>query len=209
MNESSSIDQTTTTEATEAAPVETAAAEAIPRAAAADPAIGSTEEATATRADEETLGDPAIFADPGADPDPHCDPVPATPPADRIDELRGEIARLREEMAAREAFRARLEEDYTDFHTLYPEIALASLSDAVWKQVQSGTPLAAAYALEERRQLLLQRRAQAANRQNRERSAGGFSESPNDHYSPAEVRAMSSTEIRKQMPLIMESMKKW
>ncbi len=123
--------------------------------------------------------------------------------------MRSELIRLREEISAREAFRARLESEYADFSELYPNIALSSLSDSVWKAVQTGTPLAAAYALEERRRYLTAQKAKISNAENSKRSTGGLQNAPNDHYTIHEVRAMSRSEVRERMPQIMESMKKW
>ncbi len=182
-------------------------AEAIPSVAASAPPEEPTD--GNDRSLEAHFSDPALSADPGAAAHPDSDAAPALNPEILIDELRNELTRLREEITAREAFRARLEQEYDDFAALYPEVALTSLSDAVWTSVQNGTPLAAAYALEERRQMLLNRCAEQSNAENHAKSAGGIQNAPNTHYTVSEVRAMSRAEVRENMTQIMESMKKW
>ncbi len=184
-------------------------ASAVPCTPSENSAPESCGEALAAVDPETDLSDPTILADPCTDPDPDPLASAAALEASGLDELRSELIRLREEIAAREAFRARLEAEYGDFAELYPGIALSSLSDSVWQAVQGGTPLAAAYALEERRRYLTAQKAKASNEKNSERSSGGLQNAPNDHYSIHEVRAMSRSEVRERMPQIMESMKKW
>ena len=70
-------------------------------------------------------------------------------------------------------------------------------------------PLAAAFALEERKKLLLKERAEAVNAENRQRSSGSVTGTENVYFSPAEVRAMSQAEVRRNYNLIIESMKSW
>ncbi|MBQ9784524.1 MAG: hypothetical protein IJW29_03385 [Clostridia bacterium] len=126
-----------------------------------------------------------------------------------MDELRGELNALREQLASERARRARIESEYEEFCSLYPDVSLASCSDAVWGAVENGTPLAAAYALEERRRILTAARAADANEQNQGRSTGRVRGSTGEFFTPEEVRAMSQNEVRINLSKIMKSMKKW
>lgn len=104
----------------------------------------------------------------------------------------------RDELAAADEFRA-----------LYPDTAEADIPDEVWDSVNEGIPLAAAYALWTRREELRRQSAEAINRKN----ADGWGRAENapsaEHLSPAEVRAMSPAEVRKNYSRIVESMKHW
>jgi hypothetical protein len=79
----------------------------------------------------------------------------------------------------------------------------------VQEAVASGTPLAAAYALSERRHQLEQAQAAQINHTNRMRSSGALRSTENLEFSPAEVRAMTPEEVRENLPKIMRSMQKW
>ena len=104
----------------------------------------------------------------------------------------------RDELAAAEEFRA-----------LYPDTAEADIPDEVWDSVNEGVPLAAAYALWTRREELRRQSAEAINRKN----ADGWGRAENapsaEHLSPAEVRAMSPAEVRRNYSRIVASMKHW
>ncbi|MBQ8415891.1 MAG: hypothetical protein IJX13_03175, partial [Clostridia bacterium] len=86
---------------------------------------------------------------------------------------------------------------------------LSAITDAIWKDVESGNSLAAAFALAERRRVVAEEKATLLNKANRERSAGAMRNAQNDYFSPDEVRAMSSTEVRKNYQKIMRSMQNW
>ena len=139
------------------------------------------------------------------------DPVPDTSPdpADRIGELERELARVKEELKARISEENRIDADYLEFSTLYPSVALESLPDEVWESVGKKIPLAAAYALAERRRQVREETAAQINRQNKQRSAGSVSGTENNYFSPTEVRAMSQAEVRRNYSKIVESMQKW
>lgn len=159
---------------------------------------------------EETAGpNPSVFEDPCADPDPDCGTADATAAPYGLDELRGELIALREELASERARHEREARDYEEFCRLYPDVPLASCSDAVWRAVENGTPLAAAYALEERRRALTAARAAQANEQNKQRSSGRVKDAQSDFFTPDEVRSMSQNEVRANLSRIMQSMKKW
>ena len=156
--------------------------------------------------------DTCIFADTGTNSDSDCEGPDSTTPQSELDELRGELTQLRRELAEREARlmqAEQIERTYAEFCDLYPDISIDALPKEVWQDVKNGIPLAAAYALAERRKTIFDKRAADANAQNRARSAGAVNNAQNIEFSPAEVRAMSSSEVRANLPQIMRSMQKW
>ncbi len=211
MNESEAviIDQNTDV-AEESCPTSQEAAEAaVQDLAETDPAPdpdGSGDEAPT---DEAVVEEAGISDDPPADPDP--DPDTASDPAEAngLDELRGELKRLREELAARDAVHQRAEREYADFSALYPDTPLSEIPDSVWQNVEQGVPLAAAYALAERRRQVLRMKAEESNRENLLRSSGKHAPTPTYYFSPDEVRSMSQSEVRANFSAILESMKTW
>ncbi len=156
--------------------------------------------------------DSEMLADPDADPDFDRQGADTAPAENGLDELRGELKALQNALRERDERLLRLERidhDFNEFAQLYPNVAISQLSDEVWRSVEKGNSLAAAYALAERRQALLQKQAQQANESNRARSAGALHNAESLEYSPAEVRAMSAREVRENLPKIMRSMQKW
>ena len=116
-----------------------------------------------------------------------------------IDRLRGEVARLGE-------LQARSRSELDEFCLLFPGVPFSSLPVEVREAVDGGVPLAAAYALFEKREA---HRA-AAGKKSAEGSWRGMNESAaGEYYSPAEVRGMSQKEVHKNYKKIMESMKHW
>ena len=100
--------------------------------------------------------------------------------------------------------------DYTEFFDLYPDADIKSVPDTVWQSVNAGIPLAAAYALCERKKLVAQQKADEVNSRNRDMSSGIVGQNAGQKYlSPAEVRAMSAAEVKANMSLICESMSHW
>lgn len=120
-----------------------------------------------------------------------------------------EIDRLKAELSKCDAAALRLVHETEEFRALYPSIDPTELPDAVWKDVAKGTPIAAAYALFERRRYCIEQKATEYNLANEKRSAGSLEATEKDFYSPAEVRAMSQTEVRANYDKIMRSMQKW
>lgn len=167
------------------------------------------EEAPLRGADEAITG---VFADPDADPDPNCQNSDPTDQKSELDELRGELMQLRQaldESHARLAQMEHIERQYTEFCTLYPNTPISTLSEEVWQGVANGNSLAAAFALAEHRRALSQKKASDSNAFNRSRSAGAVKSAENLEFSPAEVRAMTSEEVRANLSKIMRSMQKW
>lgn len=133
-------------------------------------------------------------------------PAAAAPVEDELAALRAEAENLRAELAAER----RLSADLREFCALYPETPVEAIPDAIWAQVKAGIPLAAAYALHERRQQCQREAAEAAHQQAKARSSGALDGAGGEMpYTPAEVRAMSRDEVRRNYAAIMASMKRW
>lgn len=179
--------------------------------APATPANSSTseEETPLGESVESALGVPT---DPDTDSDPDCEDSDSAPEKSELDELRGELMQLRQaldESHARLAQMEHIERQYTEFCTLYPNTPISTLSEEVWQGVANGNSLAAAFALAEHRRALSQKKASDSNAFNRSRSAGAVKSTENLEFSPAEVRAMTSEEVRANLSKIMRSMQKW
>lgn len=127
----------------------------------------------------------------------------------RMEALETELANLKAELARRNEESEKIERECSEFYELYPDVPLGSLPDGVWDAVKNGVPIAAAYALSERKRLLRQQKAEQSNRENQKRSTGSLSGTDNSFFSPTEVRAMSPTEVRANYKKIMMSMQKW
>ena len=125
------------------------------------------------------------------------------------DDLLAEITRLREELARRDSMTERFAKEGEEFRSLYPGTDMQTLPDSVWNDVKRGIPLAAAYALAERRRYCTEQKALEYNKENLKRSSGSLEPTEPDYYSPAEVRAMSQNEVRANYDKIMRSMQKW
>ena len=129
-----------------------------------------------------------------------------------LEQLRSELKQLREELSLRDARmqqEERIGREFAEFCELYPDVPVSSLSPAVWQDVEKGAPLAAAYALAEKRKAVSLRKAMESNTNNRTRSAGAVKNAETVEFSPAEVRAMTSQEVRANLSKIMRSMQKW
>lgn len=165
-------------------------------------------------ADPEAPGEGAferadLSADPmsAADPD-HGASAEEAPQGD-VDQLRGELTRLKTELDQRERRFAHMGEELAEFALLYPEVPISEIPDGVWAEVTRGIPLSAAYALEARKREQMLQRANQSNLLNRQRAPGELKPGEDDLYSPAEVRAMSREEVRANYSKIMRSMQKW
>ena len=153
-----------------------------------------------------------IFADTGADSDFDCEDSDSTNQKNELDKLRGELIQLREELDKNQAKLAQMqhiEKQYAEFAALYPSTPISSISEEVWQSVENGNSLAAAFALAEHRHQLSIQKASASNADNRARSAGAAKNAESVEFSPAEVRAMTATEVRANLSKIMRSMQKW
>ncbi len=129
--------------------------------------------------------------------------------ADRIAFLQAELSRMQAALAEKDAFYTRVSQECSEFSALFPDTPLSDLPDCVWESVKNGVPIAAAYALERHRHAMAEARAEQALQRNRERSAGAVGQPEDEYFSPAEVRAMSQAEVRRNYQKIMLSMQKW
>jgi hypothetical protein len=126
-----------------------------------------------------------------------------------IEALNARIWELEELLAQREAVADRMMRECEEFESYFPEVTLRQVPDEVWNRVQSGIPLAAAYALYERG---IRNRAQAAQEQNARNAAHlptATASAESRYFSPAQVRAMSRREVRDNYDRIFESMRHW
>ena len=101
-------------------------------------------------------------------------------------------------------------EDMEQFHALFPDTPAADIPDEVWTSVEEeGLPLAAAFALWTRREELRRQSAEVTNLKNAKGWGRADSSKHADDLSPAEVRAMSPAEVRRNYSRIVASMKHW
>ncbi len=129
--------------------------------------------------------------------------------ADQLEQLRSELNQLREALSAQNEKMLQLGNEYEEFFALYPNTPLSSLPDSVLDDVRRGIPLAAAFALHERRHRLAETNAEKYNLENQRRSSGAVTGTEPEYFSPVEVRAMSAAEVRENYSKIMQSMQKW
>ncbi len=167
---------------------------------------GETTEATAT-----PLGDAS--ADPQApaqSPDPAPQALEADPePASELECLRRELSQLRSEMETQKRALDRMGAECAEFCELYPEQSPGDLPDEVWENVHRGIPMAAAFALYERRRTRIEEAAKLLNAENKSRSSGSVESSKGGYLSPDEVRAMTPAQVRANYQSILLSMQKW
>lgn len=130
--------------------------------------------------------------------------------SDVIRALKEELEQLKSELENSRAAYERLSSECADFSELYPEVPVTALPDSVWNSFKSGVPLAAAYALYEKREKMAASKAANVNEKNKELSSGSLNSSKSEEFfSPAEVRAMSAAEVRANYAKIITSMSKW
>ena len=127
-----------------------------------------------------------------------------------IDSLRAEIEALRAELDAKKREGERLFSEIAELALTFPYITLNSITEEIWQSSKEGIPLAAAYALYEKKREAANGYAKEINKRNAQRSSGAVTNSGDSgYYTPAEVRKMSSDEVKKNYKFIIESMKKW
>ncbi len=130
--------------------------------------------------------------------------------AEDAEKLIAEIALLREELEAKKRESERLFSEISELALTFPYITLESIADEVWQSYREGTPLAAAYALYEKKRQKSEGYAREINERNAARSSGAIANSSDGgYYTPSEVRKMSPAEVKKNYRFIIESMKKW
>lgn len=124
-------------------------------------------------------------------------------------DLLAELDTLRRRVEVAERTAREISAGWREFSELYPEADIASLPDSFNSAIERGIPPAAAYALELRRREVTKMRIEAADKRARELSAGKLEPTEDSLYSPDEVRAMSPSEVRKNIEKIRRSMKSW
>lgn len=131
--------------------------------------------------------------------------VPETAEEDELSALRAALAEKEQLLADMTAAKDRFEAEFAEFRKEFPEVPLGRVDDGVWEQVGKGVPLAAAYALAERRAM---KQAQTSRRETGawHSLSGGTDEGL---FTPSEVRAMTEREVRRNYDRILESMKRW
>lgn len=127
-----------------------------------------------------------------------------------IDSLRAELVSLKAQLESERALYSRMNSECAEFNLLYPSVSISSLPDSIWESVKNGVPIAAAYALEERRAAVADMKAQSVNAANRQLSSGSIdAPATEEFYTPDEVRAMSPLQVRENYSKIISSMSKW
>ena len=127
-------------------------------------------------------------------------------PSDEASTLRAEIDRLQGEITRLTELQNRSKQELDEFCTLFPSVSPSDLPPEVRQQTESGVPLAAAYALYEKREALRRENG----KKNAEHSWHSMKDSgTGEYYSPSEVRSMSQKEVHKNYKKIIESMKHW
>ena len=145
---------------------------------------------------------------PQSDPASEPDSTPEATPS--VEEILIELRALREELIEKKKAFEKMSRDIGEFEELYPERNVNEIPDTVWESVRSGIPLAAAYALYERKNALRADTAKSINEINNARTTGAIGrEITENFYTPDEVRAMSRSEVKRNYSKIIESMKKW
>ena len=128
----------------------------------------------------------------------------------RVEELRAEIAALEGELERKRAETDKAAREYADFKELYPDVDIDTLPSEVTESVEAGIPLAAAYALYEKRLEKHNSDVAAHNKSTRADSFGSVGKSAeSDYFTPTEVRAMTQSEVRANYAKILKSMKSW
>lgn len=105
----------------------------------------------------------------------------------------------------------KLAEDVAVFHELFPEVKAEAIPAEVWKQVEAGESLTAAYAVHFVKAMREQARIEEKNAENEKAAPppvrhDGKEES---YFSPEAVRKMSRAEVRKHYQEILRSMDHW
>lgn len=138
------------------------------------------------------------------------DEAPADITPEAVRSLREELASLKKELSDTRSAYERLSADCEEFSELFPTIPVTSLPDSIWKSFKSGIPLAAAYALYEKKEALAREKASNVNAKNKELSSGSlYSDKNGEYFTPDEVRAMSAAEVKANYTKIINSMSRW
>ncbi len=165
----------------------------------------ATGEGPVAERDAADAANPALSANSGANSDSDSLPTHEGDAAHELAGLRAELKALKDFFSLQK----RQDEELAAFRELYPDTPLDTIPDRVWEEVKGGLPLAAAYALAERRRAREEALAASQDARNRQRSAGPIRGSDAEEYSLEEVRRMSRGEVRAHLSGIRRSMQKW
>lgn len=113
---------------------------------------------------------------------------------DRLEELR---------------MRQSIDAEYLEFARLFPGTDVSALPDSVCESVRAGVPLAAAYALYEKKKSFESFAAHEKNSKNANLSFPVSDGESEKYFSPDEVKSMSRDEVRTNYKRIIESMRHW
>ena len=113
---------------------------------------------------------------------------------DRLEELR---------------MRQSIDAEYLEFARLFPGSDVSALPDSVCESVRAGVPLAAAYALYEKKKSFESFAAHEKNSKNANLSFPVSDGESEKYFSPDEVKSMSRDEVRTNYKRIIESMRHW
>ena len=158
---------------------------------------------------EEAVEDSVLPETSDQDPDPDLGAASAQEEPTELERMRAELTQLRAELSKRDMRLEQISKEFEEFNTLYPNTSLSTLQDSVWSDVRRGIPIAAAYALAQRREEHIAQKAALSNLQNEVLSSGALQPVKSDYFSPDEVRAMSRSEVRANYQKIIQSMEKW
>ena len=181
-------------------------AEALSEELSEEPQIESSEEDTVPFTPEETEAT-------DADKEPAAEENELEADMQTIDALKAEIERLKEQIEKLEELKRaqnRILAEIGDFVALFPEIPIEEIPDTVWESVKQGAPLAASYALYEKRMVAEAKRIAEINAKNAKKSPGAAGkDTAGEYFSPEDVRRMSRAEVHANYSKIKDSMKKW
>ena len=136
--------------------------------------------------------------------------TPDTEENTSVDSLKEEIESLKLQLEESRLMYDKFHSECMEFSNLYPDVPLSSIPDSIWESTKNGIPLAAAYALAEKKERAAKAKAMDVNSQNNERSSGALNAAKTeDFFTPAEVRAMSAAEVKANYAKIITSMSKW
>lgn len=159
---------------------------------------------------EDSVDSEAVNSDSAQSSDPASEAVESDQTAaSELECLRRELRQLEERLETQTRMLQGIGAECAEFRELYPEQSPDELPDEVWENVGRGIPLAAAFALSERRRQRAEELARRANLENRRRSAGAIERAQSGYLSPDEVRSMSREEVRANYQSILLSMQKW
>ncbi len=123
--------------------------------------------------------------------------------------LRARIRELEQQISDSQILSERVSRECVEFERYFPDVSLRHVPEEVWGQVHTGVPLSAAYALYEKKQEQQKAVIEQRSAKNAAFSSGTLDSAGQEYFSPAQVRAMSRSEVRENYDRIFESMRYW